>query len=119
MRLYRILLHLYPAGFRAEYCDEMCGIFARRRRDAAGPIAVLALWLETLSDTALNALGVHWDVLRSDLLYTTRALRRAPGFAVTTIAVAALGIGATTAAFSITDHVLVRPLPFADFDRLV
>ena len=33
--------------------------------------------------------------------------------------VAALGIGATTATFSIADHVLIRPLPFTDPDRLV
>ena len=33
--------------------------------------------------------------------------------------VSALGVGAATAAFSVADHVLVRPLPFADADRLV
>src|SRR5439155_18986436 len=46
-------------------------------------------------------------------------LRRAPGFAVTAILIVALGIGATTAAFSVTDFVLIRPLPFPDPDRLV
>ena len=41
-----------------------------------------------------------------------RSLGRTPGFTVTAIVVAALGIGATTATFSIADHVLLRPLPF-------
>jgi putative ABC transport system permease protein len=50
---------------------------------------------------------------------TPRSLARAKGFALTATLVAALGIGATTAAFSIADHVLVRPLPFPRSDRLV
>ena len=36
MRLYRVLLHLYPASFRGEYGEEMCAIFRRRLRDADG-----------------------------------------------------------------------------------
>src|SRR4029450_8103842 len=66
-----------------------------------------------------NATRVHFDILRQDLRYTARTLRRAPGFALTTVVVAALGVGATTATFSITDHVLIRPLPYADPSRLV
>ena len=54
-----------------------------------------------------------------DLKYAMRSLRRTPGFTFTAIVVAALGIGATTATFSIADHVLLRPLPFAGPDRLV
>ena len=46
-------------------------------------------------------------------------LRRAPGFAITAVLIVALGIGATTAAFSVTDFVLLRPLPFPEPDRLV
>ena len=119
MRLYRALLHLYPAAFRAEYGDEMSAVFSARRRDLSSPLALLVLWLETLADLFLAAAGAHFDVLRQDLRYAFRTLRRSPGFAVTAILVAALGIGATTAAFSITDHVLIRPLTFPDADRLV
>ena len=119
MALYRALLRLYPASFRAEYGDEMCLLFAKRRRDATGLFPTLALWLEALEDIAVNALRVHGDILRQDLTFTARTLRRSPGFALTAIAVAALGIGATTASFSITDHVLFRPLPFVQPDRLV
>ena len=54
-----------------------------------------------------------------DLRYALRALRRAPGFALTAVLVTALGVGATTAAFSVADFVLLRPLPFPDPDRLV
>ena len=57
--------------------------------------------------------------LVADVRYTWRSLVRAPGFAVAAIGVLALGIGATTAMFSILNTVLLRPLPFAEPDRLV
>lgn len=119
MRLFRALLHLYPAPFRAEYGEEMCAIFAQRQRDARGPLAVLLLWVEAFVDGLFNAVQVHADILRQDIGYAARTLRRSPGFALIAIVVAALGIGATTAAFSLADHVLIRRLPFADAQRLV
>ena len=61
----------------------------------------------------------HLDILRQDLRYTARTLLRAPGFTLTAIVVTALSVGATTAAFTLADYVLVRPLPFRDPDRLV
>jgi putative ABC transport system permease protein len=119
MRIYRALLHAYPASFRAEYGEEMCAVFSERRREAANPLLLLALWIDVFIDTAWNAARVHLDILRQDLRYAARMLRRTPGFALTVVAVSALGIGATTAAFTMVDHVLIRPLPFADSDRLV
>ena len=62
---------------------------------------------------------MHWELLRQDLRYALRTLRRVPGFTVTAILVVALGVGANTAAFSVADHVLLRPLPFPDPERLV
>ena len=62
---------------------------------------------------------MSFDILRQDLRYTMRTLARAPGFTLTAILVTALGVGATTAAFTLADHVLMRPLPFPDPDRLV
>src|SRR3954470_4928461 len=116
--MYRALLYLYPASFRNEYAGEMCAVFARRRA-ASGPFGVIGLWLETIPDVIVNAALVHADLLRQDLSYTIRMLRRSPGFAITALLIVSLGIGATTAAFSITDVVLLRPLPFSEADRLV
>ena len=118
MRLYRLLLHLYPASFRNEYADEMCSVFARRLRDASA-IALPAFWIGVLFEVLFNALAVHADILQQDLRYTARGLARTPGFAITAILVVALGIGANTAAFSLADQSLLRPLPFPDSSRLV
>jgi predicted permease len=119
IRVYQALLRLYPASFRAEYGEEMTAIFRMRLREAGGPATRLALWLAVVPEILVNALAVHWDILKQDVKYTARTLRHAPGFAITAIAVVALGIGANTAAFSVTDFVLIRPLAFPDADRLV
>ena len=54
-----------------------------------------------------------------DIRYALRVFRRSRGFAFTAVLVMTLGIGATTAAFTLLDYVLLRPLPFADPERLV
>ena len=57
--------------------------------------------------------------LAQDLTYGLRALRRAPGFAAVAILTIALGIGATTAISSVINAVVLRPLPYAEADRIV
>jgi predicted permease len=54
-----------------------------------------------------------------DLTYALRLLRRQPGFTAAAVAALALGIGCTTAVFSVIDAVVLRPFPFPDPDRIV
>ena len=119
MRIYTLLLHLYPVSFRNEYGEEMRALFARRRQQVSGPAALAGLWAGAIGEVIANAAAAHLDILKQDLAYTMRVLRRTPGFAMTAILIVALGIGATTAAFSVTDFVLLRPLPFPEPGRLV
>ena len=57
--------------------------------------------------------------LRADLRFALRQIARAPGFATLAIASLAVGIGATTTIFTLVEHVLLRPLPYAQPERLV
>lgn len=112
---YRALLRLYPASFRAEYGDELCAAFA----DTAGNASPARAAGAAIADVIPNAIATHIDILRQDLRYAGRTLKHGLGFALTAIVIVALGIGANTAAFSLADFVLLRPLPFPDSDRLV
>ena len=59
------------------------------------------------------------ESLMRDVRYALRGFARSPVFALTIIATLALGIGATTAVFSVVDRILFRPLPYADADQIV
>ncbi len=54
-----------------------------------------------------------------DFTYATRTLRRSPGFAVAAVLTISLGVGVTTAIFTVAHAVLLRPLSYKDPDRLV
>ena len=67
-----------------------------------------------------DAIGLRlFDELGGDIRYGLRALRRNPGFAAVAVLSLALGIGATTAMFSLIYAVLLHPFPYAGADRIM
>jgi hypothetical protein len=119
VRAYSLLLHLFPRSFRQQYGEEMRAVFLRRRQEAAGPLGRLWVWIEEIVATIVHAGGAHAEIVGQDLKFSLRAFHRAPAFALTAIVVVALGVGANTAVFTVTDYALLRPLPFRDPAQLV
>jgi predicted permease len=115
MTLYRALLRLYPASFRDDYAHELMRAHEERVRDHGRLRASVA----AIADVVPNAIAAHWSIFAQDFAYAVRSLKHSRGFALATVLVTALGVGANTATFSIADFVLVRPLSFPQPDELV
>jgi putative ABC transport system permease protein len=114
-RIYRALLRLYPAEFRDEYASEMAQLY----HDRVGHEPPARVWTDLVADLVRTAPKEHGHVLVADLRYALRLIRKAPLFAASVILTVALGIGATTAIFTVVNAVILRPLPFADPQRLM
>jgi putative ABC transport system permease protein len=76
--------------------------------------------VDQAAEACRDARGLAWlEAFVQDLRHALRALARAPGFVLTSVATLALGIGATSALFSVVDAVLLKPVPLPESDRLV
>jgi putative ABC transport system permease protein len=122
LRLFRRLVRLvFPEEFRGGYEAEMARTYRAQRRDAGerGRLSVLRLWLETLADVARTAPRQHVEGMRQDLRGAVRQIAAQPASSLAAALVLALGIGSSTAIFSVVDAALLRPVPFDAPGRLV
>ncbi len=135
---YRLLLLAYPSDFRLAHGEDAADVFVdlARATRLRGLLPLALLWLrsaltvvtggvEERRGTGRRAAGPHGgrgpslDTFTVELRQAHRALLRRPAFALMAILTLALGIGATTAVFSVVDTVLLRPLPFPESERLI
>jgi putative ABC transport system permease protein len=115
LRIYRALLLAYPSEFRHEYGREMEQLFADRLADE--PAA--RVWLAALGDLLTAAPREHLAILGADLRLGLRMLAKSPVVTFVALLAMAVGIGATTAVFSLVNAVLLRSFPYGDVSRLV
>src|ERR1017187_6192204 len=116
----------HDADFAAELESHLAfhvedGIHAGLTPEEARRQALIRLGgVEQARQTYRERASLPWleSVIR-DMRYAVRGFRRSPVFTVTVIATLALGIGATTAVFSVVDRILFRSLPYAHDDRIV
>jgi putative ABC transport system permease protein len=135
-RLGRFLLRVLPSDFRGRFGDDVADYFTTRSREIReqrGIAGVVRFWIRGAADVMRAAAaerreeramqrtpGAHRaSDLGLDIRFALRALRRTPGFTLAALLTLALGIGATTAMFSVLDVALRRALPFPDADELV
>jgi hypothetical protein len=94
---------------------------ARQARAEFGDVAQVSAGLRDIDQRILtNRARTEWrSVMKDEIRLALRRLARQPAFTIPAILTLALGLGATTAIFTVLDAVILRPLPYASAERLV
>ncbi|HET7374983.1 MAG TPA: ABC transporter permease, partial [Gemmatimonadaceae bacterium] len=89
--------------------------------DAARRAALVAFGgVETAKDGVRDERPMRWiEHAAGDARFALRGFRKRPGFATAVVALISLGVGANVAIFSVINHVMLRPIPFHDGNRMV
>ena len=125
-----------PEPYRAAVLTEMRLAFVDDARKRSRTYARWRYWIEALSPATLRLRrelrpqriptggrrpsGAEMiERVIQDVRFALRSFARKPGYALTAVAILGIGIGATTAIFTVVDHVLLRALPYPDSEELV
>ena len=136
LRLYRALVRLLPRHVRERDGDEMLRTLADQIADARDPSAVrrrallrfplvLALeWRDALvtprvPSSPFASRASRMDTLGRMIRQGARSLARTPVFSLGVILLLGAGVGSVSAIFAVVDHVLLRPFPYPEADRIV
>ncbi len=118
LKLYRLLLKLYPATFREEYAVPMERAFRDELAESHNVWALAVLWLRLFSDLARSIPVQLAREIFQDTRHTLRMWVKSPGNTGFAILALAIGIGANTGVFSVVNALVLRSLPFQDSSRL-
>ena len=121
-RIFRGLLRLFPFDFRSDHGRDMELTLRAQHREARreGSIgALVRLWLDVARDVFTTAPREHMAILRQDVGYALRALRRAPVFAASAVLTLSIGISAMTGMAAVLNAVMFRPLPVENPGQLI
>ncbi|MGC2110908.1 MAG: ABC transporter permease [Candidatus Korobacteraceae bacterium] len=120
-RVFGALLRLLPEEFRNRFSGEMQSLFRDQRQDARrnGGASQARFWWDTTSGLLMTVIREHGEILSRDTDYALRMMRKELGFTIVAVTILGLAIGASTAAFSAANAILLRPLPFATGNGLV
>jgi putative ABC transport system permease protein len=118
LRLYRLLVKLYPAGFREEYRVPLERQFRDDLAEVRGPGGTARFWLATLLDFARTVPRQLAREVTQDGRHALRLWRRRPLASTFAVAILSIAIGANTGVFSVINALLLRSLPFRAPARL-
>jgi putative ABC transport system permease protein len=113
-RIFRAVVRLFPFDFRADHGSDLEQTLREQHREArrVGSAASFGrLWLDVARDVFTTAPREHALILKQDVGYALRALRRAPVFATSAVLTLAIGMSAITGMAAVLNAVMFRPLP--------
>lgn len=118
---FRGVLALLPRDFRERHGEEIVDL-ATRYAHGRSWLGRTGIWLRAAIDLLAVGLGSRArmsDAFRRDVHTGLRSLRRDPAFALFAVAMIGLGVGSSVTVYSVARALLLRPLPFAEPERLV
>ena len=119
MRLYRGLLWLYPVEFRDHFSREVCLLLADSLESRTNNLQRFAVWLAAAGAVLVDAPREHCHMIRQDITYALRTMRREKLTSLIAVLVLALGIGSAATIFKLVNGLLLHPLPFPHQERLL